>query len=309
MGAVLDPKYHIKDRNTFWFNEQIANWVEQSDYSQIWQTNDTIQFQFITNGITPVKVDVYKCSNNTTPFTTINLTNTTSAALISPYALWRGSLSLATLAAISGFTVGGYYFVATAGSSTNISQLISERQNIQVDFPDSLLAEYTSSSNKQSMIFEDGGVYSFRFGGQFDNMFTPKSAGAQYIDQERDISTLNGIAYGTMDLWVGVGRGIPDWVIEKINRIFLLDKVNLEGLGYAKAEGAEWEKVFTIGAPMKFWKMLIQRAQNIDGIAAVLGAIDNSVVSVETIDASAFGPNFNNVGGNTTPELIQITVS
>lgn len=309
MGAVLGPTYNTKDMNNFWFSEQISRWVNQNDYSQIWQTNDTNQFQFITNGIAPVKVDVYKCSNNATPFTTIDLTNVTSPAINSPLQFWRGSLSMATLAALSGFVVGGYYFVATAGSGGNLSQLITERQNIQVSHTNSILFEFRNSTNKQAMIFDDAGVYSFRVDGFFDNRFKPKYKGAFYIDQLQDASILNAIAYGTTDLWVGMGEGIPDWVIQKVARIMLFDTVNIDGIGYSLDEGAEWEETFTPGAPKKYWKTTIRRATNIDGISANLGTVDTSTVSVESVDANAIGPNFNNVGGNTTPDLIQITVS
>ena len=300
-GQVLGTGYHTKDFNLFWFNEQVSNWVQQQDYCPPWQQSDTIQLNFISNQLTPCTWALYACSNSSAPISTGSLTNTPSTALNINEILWRGAVPMTGLS-------GKYYMTITAGSGAATVVYISEGFVVAADQPGTLLFEYTNSINKQAFITDDGQIYSKRIFGFFDNRFKPKYKGSFYIDQPQDISIINAIPYETRELWIGMQYGIPDYEIQKIFRIMLLDTINIEGIGYSLDEGAEWEDVFTPGAPMKYWKTTIRREENIDGISASASGYDTNGAIIATFDAQYLGSNNSGLGTG-IPDIIQVNLT
>lgn len=301
-GSVLDPRYHVKDMNLYWFNEQIASWVNQNDYSQPWMTADnTIPLQFITRDLTNVSVLVYSCAGIL--LSTIVFTEISTPGVIPPYHWWRGTVPIGAL------PVGGYYYTVVAGTGGNTVTWISERQNIQTDHPTTILQEFTDIENKQGFIFADKQVYPYRISAQFDNMINLKSLDSFYVDQLQDIEMINAINYETRDLFLGSGtEGVPDWAARKFYRIMNLKSVLLDGIGYSRAKGSTLERVRVDGAPKKFWKLEIQPASALDGISSTVAGVDNDASMMISLDSQYFGPNSGNSGG-TAPNIVETEIS
>lgn len=301
-GAVLDPKYHTYNRNTFLFNQQTSRWIQTRNFWQPWQMTDTVNLQFITNGLTPLVVNIYTCGSSTVA--TVSGVVISSPAVPTPYILYQVSIPLST------FAEGVYYFEVVAGASGTTSTLISEGLWVKADWEDTLLAEYTNSRNKQGMIFEGTGYAPMmRFWGMYDNMFQQKYAGSFYKDQPQNIKILNGVGYEVTKLWVGMGYGHPDWQIKKVSRILLLDGTDLDNEGFTFDEGAEWDEIKQDGAPMKFHSTTIRPTENLNGVIVTAnnGPEDSSMLV--TVDAMAMGPNAYNSSLGTEPDIIGITLS
>jgi len=301
-GQILPAKYHTKNRKQYWFSEQIATWINQNNYYNPWQSTDTLPLQFITNGLSPVTVYLYSCTGlliSTTVFSIVS-----SPAIIAPYALWQGFIDLSPCA---GAANGLYYLDVKAGSGGAQAEIISEGLNVKDDWPNTLLFECTSSQNKQTMIFDTGFQIVHRVKGFFDNQFKPKFKGAFYVDELQDISILNAIQYETTTLIIDGGEGVPDYVAKKIAGYLLLDGTMIEGEGFSMNEGAEWEEIFTPGAPMKMRQIEIRPSKSFSGTGATAGGVDTNSSMLISVDATAFAPNAGAVPGNS--QIINVTVS
>jgi hypothetical protein len=301
-GQILPSKYHTKNRRQYWFSEQISNWIQQTNYFNPWQATDVLPLQFITNGLTPVSVKLYKCDG--TLISTTAMTNVTSPAMVAGQLLWQGTIDLTPCA---GANNDSYYLDVIAGAGGAAAEIISEGLHIKDDWPNTVLFECTSSQNKQTMVFDTGFQIVHRVKGFFDNMFKPKYKGAFYVDEPQDISILNAIQYETTTLIIDGGEGIPDYETRKIAGFLLLDGCMIEGEAYSLNEGAEWEEIFTPGAPKKMQKIEIRPASTQNATGATASGADLDASMIITTDATYFGPNDGSVSGSN--EIIQALIS
>lgn len=301
-NAALDPKYHTYDRNKFPFYLQVGRWIQTRNFWQPWQNSDTVNLQYITNGLSPLTATIYMCGSNSS-VATINGSVISSPAVPSPYILYQISIPL------TDFAEGIYYIDIVAGASGTTAEITTEGLYVKADWEDTLLAEYTDSTNKQGGVFQGTGwAPMMRFWGMYDNMFQQKYTGAFYKDQPQNIKVLNGVPYEVTKLWVGMGYGHPDWQIKKVHKILVLDGTTLDGEGFTFDEGAEWDEVRQDGAPMKFHSTTIRPTQNLNGLIVTAngGAEDSSMIV--TVNALAFGPNAYNDSLGTEPDIIAITL-
>lgn len=298
-GQILGAKYHTPDINLFWFSEQISKWLNQKNYWNPLQTNDTLFLQFYTNGLAPVTVKLLKDDGTQISETTFSLIATNAT----PYSVWEGTIDLSTL------SPGGYYLVATGGTGGNAAVIISEGIHVKNDWPNTLLVEYNNTENKLGMLFENGEQFAIRFKGFLDNKLKPKFKAAFFVDQPQDISLLNAFPYEIRELWVGLDDGVPDYLIKKLSRIMLLDTLFIEGVQYSINEGSEWEEVFIEGNPKKYWKIDIRPSKNIDGISATASGFASSSTMLITTDANYFGPNVNNASLTTETDIINVEIA
>lgn len=297
---TLPSKYHTRDMNKYPYRDQVGKWSVRDDYYQPVQIGDPINLQFLVNGRSPVVYNIYH-ADGSLKASAVGLTDVTSStnAVPGPYKLYQTSIDT------TGFTEDRYNIEIVAGSGGNEKKLISEWLCVKEDWPDTILIDYWSDLNKQGMVFDNGFKASLRVKGYFDNTFHPKYKGASYIDQLQDISILNAIGYNTRELYItGDLKGVPDWTIQKIALILLLNQAYLDGEPYQLDDGAEWEPQITEGLPLKWWKILIRPAINKDGLGVSDDGEDDTAATA-TVDANAFGPNAGQAG-STEPNIISI---
>lgn len=300
-NTVIDPRYHTRDMNSFWYCEQISRWLNQNNYYNPWQIGETINLQFRSNGLSPVTAYLYSATTKQIVDTVV-LTQKSSNAIVGTITLWEGTISLI------GKPVDTYYLRTNAGGDAG-AYMIGEGLDVRADWPDTLLFEYSNSVNKQSMVFDTGFSTSLRVKGFIDNRMKPKFKAAFYIDQPQDITVLNGIPYETRELWIGMDDGVPDYIMKKLVRILLLDDTKIDGVNYSLDEGAEWEETFIEGNPKKYWKINIRPSQNIDGISVTATGISSDTTMFATADANAFGPNANNATNIPDADIISIKIN
>lgn len=307
-GVIMPTKYHTKNRNQFWFSEQIVEWINQNNYWNPWQAGDgagietdTIPLQFFTNGLSGVVATLYDCNRNV--ISAITLTETASPAVLAPIKMYQGLVPLTPLIG----KPGGYYLDVVAGSGGAAAEAISEGLYVKNDWPETMLFEVTSSQNKFSIIFDAGFKIVHRVKGFFNNLFKPKFKGAFYVDQPQDISVLNAITYETTTLLVGGDDGVPDYESRKILNYLLMDGCVIEGEGFSIDEGAAFEEVFTPGNPKKYQKVDIRPTSSMDGVGATAAGADSDASMIISTDATYFGPNDGSIPGDS--QIIQALIT
>ena len=291
-GQILPSKYHTKNRNQFWFSEQIVEWINQNNYWNPWQSNDTLPLQFFTNGLTGVVATLYDCNRKVISTTTLTLT--ASPAVILPVRMYQGIVDLTPLIGLP----GGYYLDVIAGSGGAAAEAISEGLNVKDNWNETMLFEVTSSQNKASIVFDAGFKIVHRVKGFYNNTFKQKFKGAFYVDQPQDISVLNAITYETATLWAGGDDGIPDYEAKKILNYLLMDGCQIEGEGFSIDEGAAFEEVFTPGNPKKYQKVEIRPTNSMDGVGVTAAGADTDSSMIISVDATGFGPNDGSIPGD-----------
>lgn len=293
-GQTLDPKYHFIHMNTDWFINQVQFWAFQKDYLQKVQLNQDIPVQCITNGITVVNLKIYGCDKQLKATVPMNVI---AGPLQPPYYQLEANINMTTLT-----LPAGVYYVIGEGPSGNAC--ITEGLDVRADWPMTLLFEYSNDVNKQSIVFSTGYAGAFRAEGWIDK-YTPKSKFTAFEDQPADLELLNAISFDSLRLNIAINDGVPDWVIQKIDRIMLLGNVLIDGKAFTRETDAKWEVKEVEGWPKKYWSIDIRPAFNEDGISFNQdGSLNTDTVVTSTIDLSAFSNNT-----PTGPQLAQVNES
>lgn len=302
-GQVLPAKYHTKNRNQFWFIEQVSEWINQNNYWNPVQIGDVIPLQFITRGLDPVSYTVYSCTGDVYIEET-NLDTVASPSVNEPYTLWQKDIDT------SEWDEGTYYIRIKAGVGDIAAKLLSEGLHVKQDWAETVLIESKSTFNTQTVIFDAGYELSLRIKGSFNNKFKQKLTGAFFVDQPKDITILNAIPYEYTSLFLGSDDGIPDYAIKKAFRMLQLNGCKIEGEGYSLNEGVtEPEEIFIEGNPKKYYKIEIRPSKNEFGISVNADGIDTDSSIIATVDAEAFGPNALNLSGTTDPNITDVKLN
>jgi hypothetical protein len=140
------------------------------------------------------------------------------------------------------FEPGRYYFKITYTDDTFTDQTwVSDTQNIQLDQDNTILFEYTNSTNDFNVIFETGSIFNLRVEGSI-SLFKPEFNNVIYNDINENSTKLYGDPYRGFKLFIAYTHGVADWMIDKVNRIMACDQIKIEGVYYDMADGAKWEQ-------------------------------------------------------------------
>jgi hypothetical protein len=145
------------------------------------------------------------------------------------------------------FNTEGCYILKVSYVNEDEETIIyySEPLEIKEIHPNTIRVDYTNSKNVSSMVFNGGYIGIFRVEADIV-AFKPASVDTIYIDQTYSATQLYGVAHRKFDLVLGSTllqyAGLPDWVIDKMNRILVFDNILFDGKKYCKDEGAQFEE-------------------------------------------------------------------
>lgn len=286
---VQAAQYQTKHFDDYLFKEQIQEFQFPADYGIKRQQNDTEVIQFQSN-YAPWQVQLVNCSNQVIKTVSIP---TITTGLIDPFA--------ATYQA--NFTYDmvppGRYWMLLRGGMGNLIKSISEPIDVAIEHPYTVLLQYTNSINKDSVYFGGGtNTLNMRLDAQLMRM-QPGSKDTMYADQVLDETVLRSYSYRIFNFVVSAYKGVPDWMIDKLNRIFGCDKVLIDGKQFTKDSGAKWESVSTELYQMSGWKIDLRESKN---RTSVRMSTDNN--PEENI---IIGYNIETDGYGTPSTIIQIT--
>jgi hypothetical protein len=305
LGFMPKERYNFLHIDQDWFINQVGFWPFKENYFQKWQKNDVLELQCITNSLAPVTASLINSSG--TVIDTFLYEQVNDNAVKSPLQLWQASYPLTSL------EEGVYYLKLTAGTGTTTSVMISEGLHVKERWPMTLLFEYSSTRNRQATVFTSGYAPSFRVEAWLDE-YMPNAKYAIYEDQPANLEMLNAIPYMNCTLNVGDNGGVPAWVIRLVDRILLLNRVSIDGVGYTREQDAKWDKIDVPLWPKKYYKIQLRESENSDFIAVYAdgsntsdgsggsnGSGGDTLTVVYNINTDAFGD------GADDTETIQVT--
>lgn len=244
-------QYQTRHFDDYLFKEQIQDFMFPAQYAQKRQQNDTDVIQFQSD-YAPFQVQLVNCSNQV--IKTVNIP-VVATGLINPMAnTYQENFTY-------DIVPPGRYWMLLRGGMGNDIEAISEPIDVDVTHPYTVLLEYSNSINKDTVYFGGGAIFKLRLDAQIMRM-EPASKDTMYTNQTQNETLLRSYAYRIFNFVVSAYEGVPDWMIDKLNRIFGCDKVLIDGKQFTKDEGAKWENTDVEMYPMSGWKIKLREAKN-----------------------------------------------
>ena len=119
---------------------------------------------------------------------------------------------------------------------------------------------YSNSENDWNTVFGD-----FRIDvecGFNPNDLRAKGMKEDYQEQDMMNKVIYSQPYSTEILSIGGNQGIPNWLYEKLNAIFMCDEITINGESYSVAQGADLEKIDQTYDGLARYKIELQKENN-----------------------------------------------
>lgn len=255
---AFNPSFNTKDFDSAFYYDSIRYYEQKEGYCQPYQQSDTIIFQFMTNDNVHTHYTAQLLDKDGLLYSTIGNPYEFSATYDSLSA-YRFTIPLYNIAEGTYFLRIQYY----DGVSEQVL-IISEPFEVKQIHPKTIRIDYHNSFNDWSYVFESGVVPQFRVHGCISEV-KPDSKFNVYEDQPLNTEMVSGIAFRQLVLSVGHGRkGVPEWIADKLERIFLCDTIKVEGKAVTRESGSKWEKNNNDGLPLSWYSLKLRERYNTD---------------------------------------------
>lgn len=295
IGRVSLAKYFTKQFDDFLFKERLHYWQQPEDYTQIWQTTDSINLQF-TSTINPINVVLINQYGY--PVITLNgIVGLQNSAFPNSYT-YEVKMSLA--AVVTGF----YTLKVTAGFGLQQINYISGAQYISsTQIENSLCLEYFNSRFHADVIFETGMKFQHRILGHFGYL-EPTRKDEFFKNQPLSPSLLSSKISRQFPLHFGDNFGIPDDTIDLINRIWSCDNVSIDGKAFCLADGSKFEFTAVDRYPKRGLKLNVEEGLNRNSKIVTIGANNQMQFTYGImVDKKVFGDTGNQGSSNAVPVI------
>jgi hypothetical protein len=276
-GAANLPQYFHKHFEDFTFEEtQQQPWAQKTKYYQKWQLNDIIPLQFESN-FSAISVEVLDCRDINK--LTFNATQKRANKYIPGFYVYEVNIYLVDLPA------GRYRLRMILGDA----EYWSDWLDIKAEWPNTLLYEYSNSRYHMDVLFETGIVFRLRVEVTLGRL-VPGSDDYVYTDQRRNPYTLSSTPYRGFALSMGGAKGIPDWLVDKLNFIWSCNSIFIDGRSYAKSGETKFEFVGEGTYPMRSINMEIREGIN-RGSKIIEPNLNTNIklAVVNPVDSTVFG--------------------
>lgn len=228
------PAFNSRDFDSDFFYNSIRYYEKKEGYCQPFQQSDTLLLQFMTDDNTHTNYvgqlldsngGLYRSLGNPTEF----------SSTYDGMSVYKFSVPLYNV------DEGKYFFRIVYTATTDIVLMISEPFDLKQVHPKTIRIDYWNSFNDFSYIFEDNVVPQFRVHGCITEV-RPDSKFQVYEDQPLNTEMVSGIAFRNYMLSIGIGiKDVPEWVLDKLERIFLCDSVKVDNHEVTREAGSKWE--------------------------------------------------------------------
>lgn len=151
-------------------------------------------------------------------------------------------------------TEGDYYFRLADSQD----ELYSEIINIKAKHKDTIFIEFNNEEDHEGFKFSDLETnVGFRVEGTVQE-FTPDSNDNVYRDTNVTPVTLSSKPFRLFKLYIGGSKGVPDFILDLVNRIFSCDFTEIDGKLFNKTPDSEWDVVRFDTNPFGGMSMIVQ---------------------------------------------------
>lgn len=276
----LDYDYSIKHLDVALQRNQIYNFQAKNYYYQKFQNSDTLAFQIVSN-FGPCSIELVDCKNAIKA--TGTLTNISNTYYQIPFVAYKCNID------ISAIDEGYYYVQVKFGTGLSLTTLISEPILIAETFDNTVLFEYSHTTNYGGAIFQNGEKFQFRFEAVFQD-FQPQSNDTYFEDQSVDLVILSSFKFRTWKLIIGNAGGIADWIADKVLDILGCDMVLIDGKQFCKNQGSKLEPTRDRLTPLAGWSIEVRESKSRNGITISNNVpLDNDVIVTYVVEPYVFG--------------------
>jgi hypothetical protein len=288
LNYTKDPRYNHNYLGEDWYKNRIAGWIENNDVFMPWQWNDKLPLQCQTNGLDPVTVTVLDGDGNIMG-APISIANLATTSLQLPQKLYQQTLLFQDIKDALNLEDGEYYFLWYMGIGEGQAKWISEGVSLKEKWDNTILLEFKHSRNKLGTVFTEGYLGCLRVPGMIGR-YTPKSKFTEFADQPQDLDLLGSVGYDTWKLTIGHDELIPDYIMQKVDRILLLDTMLIDGNQYTRDSGSAWEQQTFPGESKVIMSIEIRKAKNSDAlILNTAGQLTDDMSGGYAIDMAGIG--------------------
>jgi hypothetical protein len=294
LDPVQLPQYLTKHFDDYWASEQLQSFETVVNFTQKYQTNDTIYLQFESN-FASIQMSVIDCEQ--TVLLTQAATQVRANKYLAGYYVYELTLSLAA------FSAGTIWLKLSLGLGSKF--MISEPIELAETWPNTILFQYSNSKYHGDVIFETGIVFGFRCEAVIRRL-DPANERTAYRDQKLNPTTLKVRPFRGFELGIGHLSGVPDWVIDKMNWIWSCDNVLCDGKSFAVLDESKFEdKEIHPQYPFRQWALNIQEGINRASKIAGVDVDPNKKLLITAVaDGTIFGDLSEQAGSNLVPILI-----
>jgi hypothetical protein len=293
--ANLD-KYFTKHFDDYPFDERLYDWHEPDEYVQPWQTTDIIKLQFEST-FDPIIVELVD---------RFGIAQITLPALVGlPNKYYANTFSFEIAMSLASVTTGCYRLKLTAGSAGPSQKVyLSGRQYITATpftYP-TLMMEYWHSRFHEDVIFETGIKFQYRLLGHL-GFLSPGRDDEKTKDQRYNPTILSSRSFRKQDVFFGDDFGLPDDVIDLLNRIWGCNNVYIDNKSFAANDGDfEYFDVTHQKYPRRGVKLTVEEGINRrSAIFSVETDTTKKLVYGIVVEAKVWGDTSNQGSSNTVP--------
>ena len=272
------PGIHFDDD---WAYQRILSWQTKVCYHQKWLKKLATKFQ-ITSTIAPAALKAYNSNREVVDtFSFSSVVDLPDGAKV-----YECTVNFES-AYDAGHTMIWLYLDCTQGLTS--FKFISEPIEVFEQRDNLLIFQYWNTFNDHKAVFTEGyKPYFICEAGIMD--FEPGREAQKYINELRDTVTLTATPYRSFKLHIGEARGVADWVIDLLNRIFCCDHVlishreDLIGKQYETPEGAKWDIKREKEWPLIGASIDLVEAYNLQALQQSSGAVTPGLIMGYMID-------------------------
>jgi len=279
--SVASAGVHFDDD---WACRQIKSFESRGYYAQKWIRSKTTPIQ-VTATVAPMDVFVYDVNGDVVKNIAWSLVVTGPT-----YNIYEATIDFSDL------DEGRYFLYILAELLSFSKAALSEPIDVKDSHDNVLEYKFKNSFNDFGVAWTTGIEMSF-FVESAIMEFSPARSRTAYTNQNQDVFTLKATPFREFKLWVGEGRGVADWVIDLMNRIWCCDSVKISRPGddveknYQSTEGAKWEVTRVKGWPLIGATLEITEQYNNDSLEMADGEeLTPGLVTAFNIETDFFGP-------------------
>lgn len=279
------------------YKDTLNVWEDKPCYCQKIMKVDTTNFQFTSN-YDPIRIDVVDSFGRS--YYNVIATKRLQNKYMPGWFCYECNIIWA------GFTSGIYFVKITAGG---IPVEISEPLDVQTIHPNTMYLQANHSHYKSDIIFETGIVMNLRIEAVLGRL-QPGSDDIIFSDQKYNSTLIDSQTYNSWPLSLGGSRGIPDYMVDKINIMMSWDITFWDSHQYTKDGDANFSFHEEPGYPLRGMNFNVRDAFNwmsdhisTDGIGGGTGGGGTSLNKKVVVQTNIYSRVFGGIGSDDTLPL------